>query len=113
MPLFKEVGERFGPFDATLIKIGAYGDTWPDIHITPEEAVEVHRMVKGHLLMPVHWGTFSLSYHSWTEPVERLIVASKDLGVKVAIPRPGQSVEPEQSPLVERWWPDIEWKRIQ
>ena len=106
MPLFKEVGERFGPFDATLIKVGAYGITWPDIHINPEEAVEVHRMVKGRLLIPVHWGTFSLSYHSWTEPVERLLVAANHSDVKVAIPKPGQLMEPENPPPVERWWAD-------
>jgi L-ascorbate metabolism protein UlaG (beta-lactamase superfamily) len=104
MPLFQEVGERFGPFDATLMKVGAYGITWPDIHITPEEAIEVHRMVRGRLLMPVHWGTFNLSYHSWTEPVERLLSASAEMGVEVAIPKPGQSVEPERPPAVERWW---------
>ena len=106
MPLFKEVGARFGPFDATLIKVGAYGITWPDIHLNPEEAIDVHRMVNGRLLIPVHWGTFSLSYHSWTEPVERLLVAANHADVKVAIPQPGQFVEPVNPPPVQRWWPD-------
>ena len=104
MPLFEEVGERFGPFDVTLLKVGAYGITWPDVHINPEEAIEVHRMVRGRLLMPVHWGTFDLSYHSWTEPVERLVSASAAAGVEVAIPKPGQSVEPGRPPDLEHWW---------
>ena len=86
------------------MKIGAYGITWPDIQITPEEAIEVHRMVRGRLLMPVHWGTFNLSHHSWTEPVETLLTASAGAGVNVSMPRPGQSVEPERPPLVDRWW---------
>ncbi len=108
MPIFKEVGERFGPFDATLIKVGAYGNSWPDIHINPEEAVEVHRMVKGQLLIPVHWGTFNLSYHSWTEPVERLLVEAEHWGVNVAIPKPGQSFEPAEPLVIERSWDDTE-----
>jgi len=104
MSLFKEVGERFGPFDVTLIKIGAYGSTWHDVHLDPEEAVAVHRMVKGQLMIPVHWGTFNLSYHSWTEPADRLIVASEREKVPIAVPRPGQSLETTSPPTVEPWW---------
>jgi len=104
MPLFREVGERFGPFDITLVKTGAYGRTWPDIHVDPEQAVEVHRMVKGKLLIPVHWGTFNLSYHDWKEPHERTLAAAVTAGVPVAIPRPGQSIEPSQSYPVDKWW---------
>jgi L-ascorbate metabolism protein UlaG (beta-lactamase superfamily) len=113
MPQFEKVGERFGPFDVTFIKIGAYGRTWHDIHVDPEEALEVHQMVRGKLFIPIHWGTFNLSYHGWTDPVERLLVASEDMGVKIAIPKPGQFVEPENPPSVERWWPSIERKRKQ
>jgi L-ascorbate metabolism protein UlaG (beta-lactamase superfamily) len=107
MSLFNKIGEQFGPFDATLIKIGAYGRTWHDIHVDPEEALEIHRMVRGKLFIPVHWGTFNLSYHGWIEPVERLLIASKNMGIKVAIPKPGQFVEPEKPPQLERWWPSI------
>ena len=42
-----DIGERQGPFDLTMIKIGAYGDTWPDIHLDPEQAVRVHAMLRG------------------------------------------------------------------
>ncbi|MHC5074621.1 MAG: MBL fold metallo-hydrolase [Planctomycetota bacterium] len=104
MPLFNKVGEQFGPFDATFIKIGAYGRTWHDIHVDPEEALEVHKMLRGNLFIPIHWGTFSLSYHGWSEPVERLLFASKDMGQKIAIPKPGQPIQTEKPPAVTRWW---------
>jgi L-ascorbate metabolism protein UlaG (beta-lactamase superfamily) len=41
---FKEIGERFGPFDMSFIKIGAYGpgDSWLDIHMDPQHAVQAH-----------------------------------------------------------------------
>jgi L-ascorbate metabolism protein UlaG (beta-lactamase superfamily) len=114
MPLFAEVGNRLGPFDVTLIKIGAYGRGWPDIHVDPEQAVELHEQVRGRLLVPVHWGTVNLSYHGWTEPAERVIVAARQRGVALAIPRPGEMLEPVEPPAepppVQRWWPDIPWE---
>jgi L-ascorbate metabolism protein UlaG (beta-lactamase superfamily) len=114
MPQFAEVGERLGPFDVTLIKIGAYGRGWPDIHVDPEQAVELHEQVRGRLLVPVHWGTVNLSYHGWTEPAERVIVAARRRGVALAIPKPGEMLEPAalpaEPPPVRRWWPEIPWE---
>jgi len=100
---FRAVGEQYGPFDMTLIAIGAYGPTWPDIHITPEEAVAVHRDVRGGLLVPLHWGTFNLAIHSWTEPGERLVTAARHANVSIALPRPGEAVE-LRTPPTQLWW---------
>jgi L-ascorbate metabolism protein UlaG (beta-lactamase superfamily) len=107
---FEEIGERLGPFDATLIETGAYNTLWPDVHIGPEQAVRANRMLGGGLYIPIHWGTFELSMHAWTEPVERLLVAADAAGVPVAIPRPGESIEPEIPPARDRWWPDVPWR---
>lgn len=103
-----EIGTRFGPFDLTLIKIGAYGPTWPDIHLTPEQAVLVHTMVGGGVLLPIHWGTFNLAFHSWDEPAERVLAAAETAGVALVVPRPGQPVElatpPHMDPYMDAWW---------
>ena len=64
-------------------------------------------------MMPVHWGTFDLALHAWTEPVERLLVAAERAAVPLAIPRPGQSIEPSQPPPLERWWPDVPWQTVE
>ena len=58
---FKEIGKKLGPFDLTLIKIGAYGpgQSWIDVHMEPEPAMQAHLDVKGGTLLPVHWGTFN------------------------------------------------------
>jgi L-ascorbate metabolism protein UlaG (beta-lactamase superfamily) len=112
-PAMAEIGERFGPFDLTMIESGAYGQSWPDWHIGPEQAVRAHQMVRGELLLPIHWGLFNLAYHGWTEPIERTLVAAAAAGVEVAAPRPGQSFEPEAlgpGGLVERWWPEVPWR---
>lgn len=99
-----DIGTRHGPFDLTMIKIGAYGETWPDIHLDPEQAVRVHAMLRGRVLLPIHWGTFNLAFHAWNEPPERLLVAAETVGVEVVIPRPGQFVEPARVPVFEPWW---------
>ena len=108
MPLFQQIGERFGPFDLTLVKIGAYGLTWPDIHLDPEQAVEVHRLVGGRLMIPLHWGTFNLSYHPWNEPAERVTAAASKAGATVVVPRPGQLVDMDQLPAPDPWWRSVE-----
>ncbi len=108
-PEFAEVGERLGPFDVSLVEIGAYNAAWADVHLGPEQAVAVHRMVRGGLLVPVHWGLFDLSVHGWTEPVERLRRAAEQAGVRVALPRPGESVTLGAVPDAP-WWPALPWR---
>ena len=109
-PHFAEVGERLGPFDATLAEVGAYNAGWADVHMGPEQAVRAVEDARGGLLVPVHWGTFNLAFHGWTEPAERVVVAAEAAGVPVCVPRPGESVEPAAAPAVERWWPAVAWK---
>lgn len=101
---FAEIGAAYGPFDATLMQIGAYGVGWPDIHLTPEEGVTVHRDVRGGLLIPVHWGTFTLAPHAWAEPIERLVPAAEARGVALAVPRPGERVDVTAPPALTPWW---------
>ncbi len=103
-PGFAEIGEKYGPFDITLIKIGAYDPLWPDIHLNPEEAVKAHLALKGNLLLPIHWGTFNLAFHDWFEPPERLVRAASDKSVPYAVPRPGESVTWGSAPPVQPWW---------
>lgn len=102
---FADVGRRHGPFDLTLVAIGAYDALWPDIHLTPEEAVEVHRMLSPDAtLVPIHWATFNLARHAWADPARRLLAAAGDL--PVAIPAPGGSVTPggNRPTELDPWW---------
>jgi L-ascorbate metabolism protein UlaG (beta-lactamase superfamily) len=101
------IGERYGPFDATLIQIGAYADAWPDIHMTPEEGVATHLDVRGGLMIPVHWATFNLALHAWREPADRVWREAKARGVSLAVPRPGERVDLADPPPVDGWWQGI------
>jgi len=109
-PGMTEIGERLGPFDVTMLEVGAYGMPWPDWHLGPEQAVRAHRMLRGDVLLPIHWGLFNLAYHGWTEPIERLLVEADAKGVPVVAPRPGGTFEPAMAPEVERWWPSLPWQ---
>lgn len=105
---FAEIGAEHGPFDLTVLPIGAYNKAWPDIHMNPEEAVQAHRDLNGDagrgLLVPVHWGTFRLAPHPWVEPAERLASAAATAGVGFAIPRPGGRVVPGEWADSDPWW---------
>ena len=109
-PGFEEIGERLGPFDITLLETGAYDAAWPDVHMGPEQAVKAHQMVGGGLMVPVHWGTFALAFHGWTEPVERVLAAAAEADVSVVTPRPGESITVSAQPGIQKWWPTLPWK---
>jgi L-ascorbate metabolism protein UlaG (beta-lactamase superfamily) len=104
---FADVGREYGPFDATLVQIGAYGEGWPDIHMTPEDGLRAHLDVRGGLLIPVHWCTFVLAFHAWSEPVERLWQQAKEQGVTLVVPRPGERVDVDAPPEPDPWWQAI------
>lgn len=110
-PAMRDIGTKYGPFDLTMIEIGQYNQAWPDWHIGPEQAVIAHKLVNGKKMLPVHWALFELAAHSWTEPIERVLSKSEELNVNVAIPRPGQSFEPEKETGFSRWWPSLPWKK--
>ncbi|MFI6759929.1 MBL fold metallo-hydrolase [Micromonospora sp. NPDC050417] len=104
---YAEIGRRHGPFDVTLIQVGAYAPAWPEIHMFPEEAVTAHLDLRGELLIPVHWATFNLAVHSWTDPVDRLWREAKARDVRLAVPRPGERVVVDLPPPVDGWWQEI------
>jgi hypothetical protein len=69
--------------------------------------VAAHRALRGGLLVPVHWCTFNLAFHDWSEPVDRLVADAEAQGVKFAVPRPGQSIDVDHPPALETWWREL------
>ena len=104
---FAQIGADHGPFDLTLLPIGAYNAAFTDVHMNPEEAVQAHLDVTDSglgLLVPIHWGTFRLAPHPWAEPVERLLVAAEAEEVLVAVPTPGQRIDAAGPLRFNPWW---------
>lgn len=109
-PALREIGQRLGPFDVTLIETGQYHRAWPDWHIGPEQAVQAHQLVRGKVMLPVHWALLGLAFHGWTEPVERSALAAQERGTVLATPRPFEPFEPSSAPPRARWWPAVTWE---
>lgn len=103
-PDFAKIGNKYGPFELTMLESGAYNEAWSEIHMMPEETVQAHLDLKGKVLLPIHWATFNLSLHSWTEPIERLLAAAKRLQVTVITPLQGQPVHPTEHFKQSHWW---------
>ncbi len=103
MPAYLEIGAKYGPFDLTIMPIGAYDEAWIEIHTTPEQAVEAHRQVRGEKMLPIHWATFDLALHAWDEPIERLVKEAGKSGTPLLTPRVGEKVQ-LQDPHTTFWW---------
>ncbi|KAG0362918.1 hypothetical protein BGZ54_008430, partial [Gamsiella multidivaricata] len=81
-PAFKEIGERVGPFDLSMIPIGAYSPRWfmSPVHCSPEDAVRLHEDIKSKRSVGMHWGTWVLTDEDVTEPPRRLEAEMKNRG---------------------------------
>ena len=84
--IYKDLGEKYGPIDLTMINIGAY-DFKPMFdksiyHTTPEEALNVAQDLKSKKVMGMHWGTFVLSLEPIMEPPVRFKASAEKYGFK-------------------------------
>ena len=104
-----EIGDRFGPFDLSIIKIGAYGpgDAWIDIHMEPEDAIRVHIDVGAKRLLPVHSATFNLAIHPWDEPIKRALTAASEHNIDLVTPRVGEVVAMGKPFVSSPWWEQV------
>ncbi|KAA0766529.1 MBL fold metallo-hydrolase [Bacillus sp. SH5-2] len=107
-PHFKEIGDKYGPFDLTLMECGQYDTRWSAIHMLPEETVQAHIDVKGELLLPIHWGAFTLALHEWSDPIERVTKEAKRLGVNITTPQIGESITLKSKDYPSAaWWREV------
>lgn len=107
-PHFKEIGDKYGPFDLTLMECGQYDPRWSAIHMLPEETVQAHIDVQGELLLPIHWGAFTLALHEWSDPIERVTKEANRLGVKITTPQIGESITLKSTDYPRyAWWQKV------
>jgi L-ascorbate metabolism protein UlaG (beta-lactamase superfamily) len=104
---FQEIGKRYGPFDISFMENGQYNELWRAVHMMPEEAVQAHLDVKAKFMVPIHWGMFVLSTHSWKDPIERTFQAAQKNAVALMTPKIGQMVDIDQPPQFEKWWQQL------
>ncbi len=101
---FSEIARRFAPFDVALIEIGQWDEAWGDIHLGPHGALTASLLVGAERLLPIHWSTFSLAFHAWSEPAESAYVEAPERHVKLLTPELGEPIEPTEDPPTAPWW---------
>lgn len=102
---FKEIGEKYGPFDFAMMECGQYNDNWKEIHMTPEETALAAQDIQSKVFMPIHWGAFTLAMHSWTDPVVRVTAKAKEINQPIHIPKIGEFINLNDSLYIkEEWW---------
>jgi L-ascorbate metabolism protein UlaG (beta-lactamase superfamily) len=72
--------------------------------VGPVQAIDVHLSLRGKILLPIHWGTFNLGIHAWTDPVERMIKTATNKSVNFVVPIPGQPVSTHKPIEFNKWW---------
>lgn len=101
---FKRDGELYGPFDLAILECGQYNAYWPHIHMFPEQTVQAAKDLKAKVLLPVHWGKFSLSVHDWNESIIRAVKKAEESGQKITTPMLGEPVVLDQHYPSKKWY---------
>ena len=102
-PEYAAIRAALGPFDLVMLEVGAFHPSWGHIHLGPVNALKALDLLDGGALLPVHWGTFSLSTHAWDEPAETLLALAPSHGAQLLMPRLGEAVEPLHAERVKPW----------
>ena len=80
IPIFRQIGKKYGPFDLSAIPIGAYEPRWmmEAQHVSPLEAVQMHIDTQSKRSIGIHWGTWALANEYFLEPKEKLAAEVKE-----------------------------------
>lgn len=104
---FSAIGKAAGKIDLAILECGQYHPAWAYIHMQPEEVIHAHLDLGAELLLPVHWGKFALSMHSWKDPIQRVTAAAKNNNVNITTPKIGEPLILNGHYPTEKWWLDI------
>ncbi len=102
---YKEIHKKYGNMEIVLMECGQYNKLWPDAHMMPEESLAAAVDLNAKIILPVHWGAFSLSTHQWNDPPKKMTYLANEANVEVIIPNIGQSILLNQTENNESiWW---------
>lgn len=103
-PGYREIGEAYGPFDLAMLEVGAFDPLWDQIHLGPDNAMKAALDLRAKVLMPIHWGLFSLAFHDWFQPPERITKLATDAGLPLWMPEPGEPTDFAGEARNSLWW---------
>jgi len=91
------------------MECGQYNQRWEAIHMMPEQTALASQEIGAKVMMPIHWGAFTLSLHQWDDPIKRVVPAAEELNIPVVIPQIGEFVSViEPSTEYKGWWKSID-----
>jgi L-ascorbate metabolism protein UlaG (beta-lactamase superfamily) len=96
--IFKQIKEKYGQINLSLLPIGAYKPDWffSSMHISPLEAVKIFKILDSKYAIPIHYDTFKLTDDKYDDPLNDLAKAMLDEKVsesKFIILSPGKTIE--------------------
>ena len=107
---FAEIGEKYGPFDIALLDNGQYNEKWKYIHNMPEDVIKAMKDLKTKRVFPVHSSKFSLSLHSWDEPLKKVteLNSLSENPITLITPMIGETVElKNDKQKFKQWWKEV------
>jgi L-ascorbate metabolism protein UlaG (beta-lactamase superfamily) len=105
---FDEIYQRHGAVDFALLECGQYNKNWADIHMLPEQTAQAAKDLHAKVMMPVHWGAFTLSLHDWYDPAVRVQAAADELNQPIVIPQIGELMLIDDEPKQRNaWWENM------
>jgi L-ascorbate metabolism protein UlaG (beta-lactamase superfamily) len=106
---FKQIGEKYGPFDFAMMECGQYNEMWSEIHMMPEQTVQASIDLGAKVMMPIHWASFKLALHPWSDPVKKTTKHAELLKLAITTPKIGEEIIVGQQgyyPVIN-WWEGI------
>lgn len=101
---FKDIGDKYGPFDIAFLENGQYDKRWPNVHMYPNEAIQAFKDLKAKNFFPVHWGMYQLALHSWYDPIQQIFKLTQDESIPLIAPKLGEIITLGNYNKVEQWW---------
>ena len=104
----KKIKEKYGDITLAILDGSQYSESWHDVHMFPEEAVQVSIDLDAKISFLDHYGAYSLSSHSWDDPVNRFTIFAKEKNIEYMTPLIGENVNLRNyKEYQNEWWKDV------
>lgn len=109
-PHFRRIGSTYGPFDLAMIECGQYDYRWSNTHMLPEHTYQASIDINAAAILPIHWGSFTLAFHPWYEPIEKILATNQKYFdyLNILTPKIGELVLIKNKRHISKQW----WKNL-
>lgn len=102
---FKDINKKYGDITLAILDGSQYSEKWHDIHMFPEEAVQAAIDLNAKITLLDHYGAYSLSDHSWDDPINRFVISAKENNIEYITPLIGETVSiKDYKNYQNEWW---------